>query len=485
MSSENQIYLTKINEVHYKVACNPGIAHELSEYFTFMIPGYRFTPAFRNKSWDGKIRLFNLRTGKIYVGLQKRIENFARDRDYTVDYIPDFSPTIDTAGALEFIESLNLPLMEKRDYQVDSFVHAINSTRGMIISPTGSGKSLLIYLILRYLQKKTLIIVPTTTLVHQMFSDFRDYGFDSEKHVHKVFSGEDKDSPKQVICTTWQSVYKLPKKWFDQFDLVIGDEAHLFKAKSLTSIMENLENCHYRYGLTGSLDGSLTNELVLEGLFGPIHRVTTTAKLMEQKILAELAVKCVILKHPEEIRKNFRGVKYSDEMAYIVQSKLRNKFLTNLIGTLDGNILLLFQFVDLHGKILFDRIRQKYPDTPTYFIHGGVDGEERDDIRKIVDAGQKAVMVASYQCFSTGINIKNLHHVVLGSPSKSRVRILQSIGRGLRTTDTKTKCTLWDISDDLSWKNRTNYTMKHSAERLKLYNDEQFNYKIFHLELKP
>lgn len=476
------IRLHKVNEVHYKVTCEPAIAQELNEYLTFMVPGYRFTPAYRNKIWDGRIRLFSLRTRTVYIGLIQRLENFAKERGYVLDYVPDFNKRLSAESATEFYKSLNLPI-EPRDYQTDAFTHCINNTRSLLLSPTASGKSLIIYLIARYLNQKTLIVVPTTTLVHQLESDFKDYGFDSETNVHKVYSGQEKNSGKQITLTTWQSIYKLPKSWFKDFRVVIGDEAHLFKAKSLTTIMENLESCPYRIGCTGSLDGSMTNEMVLEGLFGPTHRVTTTAKLMEEKVLAALKVKCLILKHPDEVRKTFKSVKYHDEMAYIVGCKARNNFLKTLVGTLDGNILLLFQFVDLHGKPLFEKIASKYPDVPTYLIHGGVDGKERDNIRKVVDKGQKAIMVASYATFSTGINIRNLHHVILASPSKSRIRVLQSIGRGLRKSETKTDCTLWDIGDDLTWKSRENYTMTHMAERIKLYNEEKFDYKIFNLEL--
>ena len=120
--------------------------------------------------------------------------------------------------------------MQPRDYQLDAFVHAVRERRSLLLSPTASGKSFIIYLLVRYYAKRTLIIVPTTSLVSQLASDFADYGFDSDKFVHRVFSGKDKVSKRPITISTWQSIYKLHKDYFSQFDVIIGDEAHLFKA---------------------------------------------------------------------------------------------------------------------------------------------------------------------------------------------------------------------------------------------------------------
>ena len=167
----------------------------------------------------------------------------------------------------------------------------------MLLSPTASGKSLIIYLLVRWFSSKTLIIVPTTSLVAQLQKDFKDYGYDSNKYVHEIMAGREKTTDVPIIISTWQSIYKMPKKWFDQFDVVIGYEAHLFKAKSLTSILTKLEDCKYRFGLTGTLDGSQTHRLVLEGLFGAVKQVTTTKELMDKSNLANLTSKALVRKH--------------------------------------------------------------------------------------------------------------------------------------------------------------------------------------------
>jgi superfamily II DNA or RNA helicase len=336
---------------------------------------------------------------------------------------------------------------------------------------------------MRKLLRQTLIIVPTTTLVHQMYSDFEEYGFNSEKYCHKIFSGKDKNTDKPVVITTWQSIYKLRKDWFKKFDVVIGDEAHLFKAKSLTSILEKMEDTEYRFGFTGTLDGTQTHKLVLEGLFGPAQKVISTKELMDSGTLADFKIKILALKYHDEIRKIVSKMDYQAEMDFLVSHEGRNKFIKNLALSLNGNTLLLFQYVDKHGRILEEMIKEEAGDRKVFFIHGGVKGEERDDIRGIVEKENNAIIVASYGTFSTGVNIKNLHSIIFASPSKSKIRNLQSIGRGLRKSDTKDSATLYDIADDLSWKSTSNFTLKHLMERVKIYDEEKFDYKLYSIGL--
>lgn len=352
-----------------------------------------------------------------------------------------------------------------------------------------SGKSFIQYMIAMYYQsvflsaKKTLMIVPTTGLVHQMHSDFVDYGLD-EKYMHCIFSGEEKNTNRPIVITTWQSIFRMPKQWFDQFGCVLVDECHLAKAQSLTGILTKLEHCAYRFGFTGSLDGSQTHALVIQGLLGPIKRVATTAELIEQKHLADFQIKAIVLKYSQETREQCKKMSYQQEMDFIVRNPARNRFLKNLVLSLEGNTLLLFQYVDKHGKLLYDDIKAAAGDRSVYFVHGGVEGDEREDIRKLVEQETNAIIIASAGTFSTGVNIKNLHNIVFASPSKSKVRNLQSIGRGLRKSDSKSKAVLYDIADDLSWKSKKNYTLLHFAKRVELYNEEKFPYKLYAVQLK-
>jgi superfamily II DNA or RNA helicase len=485
----NKIVITNINEVYVKVTCDEGVSYELREHFTFLVPGYQFTPQYRSKLWDGKVRLFDLRTYQIYRGLVPYIVKFCEDRDYEWEYDNEvYDEEFSIKEAQEFIQKLNLPV-EPRDYQIEAFIHAVRSRRALLLSPTASGKSLIIYLIMRYLYancnvKRTLIIVPTISLVTQLASDFSSYGFSSDELVHRIFGGQDKQTDKPIIISTWQSLYKLPKEYFKQFDFVVGDEAHLYKSKEISELMCKISNAKYRIGTTGTLDGTKTHKLVLEGLFGTVRKIITTKDLMDQGHIADFNIKCLILKHPDAMCQALKKSTYQQEIEYIILNEARNKFIANLSLSLKGNTLILYQYVDKHGKILYDMINKEVGDRKCFFVYGKTEGEVREEIRHIVEKEHDAIIIASYGTFSTGINIRNLHNIIFASPSKSRVRNLQSIGRGLRKSETKDSATLYDIADDLRHKKRDNFTLKHFAERIKIYSEEKFTFKIYKIELK-
>jgi superfamily II DNA or RNA helicase len=478
------IEIEVFDQTYNKIICDPGIGFELNEYFTFEVPGAKFMPAVRNKVWDGKIRLYNVMSCLLYAGLNKYVEEFANARGYQIIYKSDFSADeLSLKEATDFIQTLNLPSKyQPRDYQIGAFTHAVRNRRSLLLSPTASGKSFIIYLIARYYNARTLIIVPTTSLVSQLASDFTDYGFVSDWFVHRIFAGQDKQTDKPITISTWQSIYKMPKEYFQQFDVVIGDEAHLFKAKSLTGIMSKLNNCRYRFGFTGTLDGTQTHKLVLEGLFGPVRKVTTTAELIEQEHLTKFKIKAIILKYPDSICQQLSKVDYQTELDFLVRNNARNRFIMNLTLSLKGNTLLLFQFVEKHGKVLYDMMKDCGREV--FFVHGGVDGEDREHIRKLLETAQDAIVIASVGTFSTGVNIPSLRHLISASPSKSQVRVLQSIGRVLRKSAGKDGATLYDIADDLTWKNKKNFTITHFMTRIAIYNEENFDYKLYPVNLK-
>lgn len=494
MDSKEHVLIEKVNEVYLQVGCEKHLAKELSEFFTFFVPGHQFVPAFRNKIWDGKIRLFDLRNNNLYIGLLPYLEQFCVERNYTYSHSfveDEFS----VYHANKFIESLKIhgkgePL-EVREHQLNAFVHSMQSKRSLLVSPTASGKSLIIYLLFRQLQQyqnlKGLVIVPTTSLVEQLYSDFADYNNDNmEPYLHRIYQGKDKNTDKALTISTWQSLYKMPKEYFEQFDYVIGDEAHLFKAQSLTTILTSCINAKYRIGLTGTLDGTKTHKLVLEGLFGPVKQVTTTKQLIDKKQLAEFQIKCLVLKHDEDIAKELREKTYHEEIDYLISNEKRNKFIKNLAVSLQNNTLVLYQMVDKHGQILYDLIREtkNIGERKVFFVHGGTDTTDREEIRKIMEIENDAIVVASFGTFSTGINIRNLHNIIFASPSKSRIRNLQSIGRGLRQAEGKDIATLYDIADDLRVGKHMNFTLKHFVERTRIYNEERFPFKIYKIGLK-
>ena len=483
------LVISKSNEVFLKITTDPHIEYELRDHFTFEIPNAKFMPQYRGKNWNGEIHLFDMRSKRIYVGLLDKIVSFCKSYNYSYSFeenkfygLPfEINEEISYEGVKGYMGSICS--FSPRTYQVEGVYDALRHNRKLLISPTASGKSLMIYAIVRYYtdkRKKILVVVPTTSLVEQMVGDFRDYGWDTDSYCHKIYSGKEKYSDLPVTITTWQSIYKLDRKFFEDYEVVIGDEAHQFKSKSLIGIMTKLADAKYRFGFTGTLDGTQTHKWVLEGVFGPSYKVTQTAELMSQGHLATLDINCLVLKHSPQ---KFEA--FEDEVQYIINHDKRNSFIKNLAVDLKGNTLVLFQRVESHGAVLYDLINSSTKDTrKVFFIHGGVNTSERELVREITEKEDNAIIVASYGTFSTGINIKNLHNVIFASPSKSRIRNLQSIGRVLRKGKNKTKAVLYDISDDCTYGSRKNYTLNHLIERIKIYNEEDFNYEITTINLK-
>ncbi len=482
------ITLKKKNEVYVTVHSNEEYVHrELADYFTFEVPEAKYLKKNpRYKYWDGTIRLYSPSNGSLYHGLVDHLKTWANEKQYTVEYekndwygdIHEDNKFVSLPAVKTFMDKISK--IKPRDYQYHAVYEALKNNRRLLLSPTGSGKSLMIYSLVRYYtatSKKTLIVVPTTSLVEQMVNDFKEYGWNADAHVHKIYSGKDKNTDKPIIISTWQSIYKFPKRYFDDIDCVIGDEAHLFKSKSLTGIMTKLHNAKYRFGFTGTLDGSKTHKWVLEGLFGSYEQVTKTEELIKSGYLSKFRIKVLLCKHAPQ---HFES--YHDEMEYLVQHVGRNNLIKNLIKDINGNTLVLFNYIEKHGEPLYELINNNVDDArKVFFVHGATEVEDREEVRKITESESNAVIVASYGTFSTGINIKRLHNIIFASPSKSRIRNLQSIGRVLRKGEGKDIATLYDIADDIGGQN---YTLKHLNERVNIYNDENFKYEVIKVNLR-
>ncbi len=483
-----QLSIKKKNEVYLQIfSKEPHVHQELADYFTFEVPEAKYLKKNpRYKYWDGTIRLYSPKTGELYHGLRKHLQTWADEKQYSIQYekndwygdIVDDNKFVSLPAVKVFMDKIST--IKPRDYQYNAVYEALKTNRKLLLSPTGSGKSLMIYSIVRYYAataKKILIVVPTTSLVEQMVNDFISYGWNADDFVHKIYSGKDKTTDKPIIISTWQSIYKFPKRYFDDIDCVIGDEAHLFKSKSLTGIMTKLHNAKYRFGFTGTLDGSKTHKWVLEGLFGDCERVTKTDDLIKSGFLSKFRIKVLLCKHAPQ---HFDT--YHDEMEYLVEHKGRNNLIKNLVKDIEGNTLVLFNYVEKHGEPLYELINSNVdPSRKLFFVHGGTDVEDREEVRQITETEDNAIIIASYGTFSTGINIKRLHNIIFASPSKSRIRNLQSIGRVLRKGKGKDIATLYDIADDIGGQN---YTLKHLNERVTIYNEENFKYEVIRVNLR-
>lgn len=475
------VYINKINETYTKVISDPGIAAEIKEYFSYYPKNYKQMPQYRAGKWNGKMSLFNMRSRTILTGLIQEVIEFCEKNDYTYT-VNGLKPAYNFSvyDADQFIKSLNLPSSyEVRYYQRDALIEAVRYSRRFILSPTASGKSLIFYLLDRFYRTDTLLIVPTTNLVNQMYTDFAEYSDGlSNTWTHKIYEGQDKETHKRLVITTWQSIYRLPDEWFKRFKLVLGDEAHGFKASSLISIIEKLAHTGLRFGLSGTLDGSTVSERTLKGLFGNIYRTATTKELIDQKFLAPLTIKIIVLQHSNAPFFSNRN----DEQEYLMAHDKRNKFITKLALSLDGNSIVYFRFIEKHGDRLnasFQALRE--PHRPFYYITGETDPLDREDIRGLIEQSNNAILAASLGTFSTGANIKLINSILFTMMTKAQIQVLQSIGRGLRTHADKTGLVVYDIVDDLMYPGIVNKGMQDLAERLKIYKREKFPFKIYNI----
>ena len=493
------IDVESIDEVRYYVKAEKGLKQELRDYFSFMVPGAEYMPMFKRRLWDGKIRLYDILSSTLPRGLKTYLKKFCADRKYTLHVKETKNSLCSTEEQLlRFYDSLKVSVRKKdvrmHPHQQQAILHALNNHRSVIISPTGSGKSLIIYVLVRFLQtvigtdRKILILVPTVGLVNQMESDFFDYSgqdksWSCKKYIHKISAGEDKETNKQIIISTWQSIYKLPKEWFDKFDAIFFDECHQAKAESINFIGQKLSKAWFRIGTTGTLQQTQAHRLSIEGILGPAAQFINTKNLMNKGLLATLGIDCIMLKYTEAEKQLLKKQKYVDEIKWIVTNEQRNEFIKELALRTKGNTLILFNYVETHGKPLASLIEAAGSNRKVYLIHGKTEAEAREYIRRVVDREKDAILVASFGTTSAGINIVNLDNIIFASPTKSVIRLLQSIGRGLRVSEKKKTLKVYDIVDDLSWKSHKNHVYRHFEERVKIYKKEKFDYKIVSMEL--
>ncbi len=486
------ITVGKQNETFLMISCERHVAQELNEFFSFQVPGFQFMPQYRNKIWDGKIRLFNIKTQQLYTGLYDHLMKFAMQRHYPVKSdVVSVTSGLSDENINDFFKALNLHCKNKpiipRDYQIQSFTHCVKKERALLLSPTSSGKSLVIYSLIRWHQNfldkdKILILVPTTNLVTQMYNDFLDYSthdkWDGKGQCHMIYSGRDKKTDKQIVISTWQSLFRLPAPYFKQFGMVVGDEAHLCNANSLKGILEKMVSCRYRFGTTGTLTESKTHQFVLEGLFGQVYKAVTSKQLMKDKHISDLKIQCLLMQYPDAERDSQKKSTYKEEIDFLVSHTKRNNFICNLALDQKGNTLVLFNYVEKHGKVLMRMLLDKVSTRRVFFIAGETDVEQREEIRQATEGEEDAIIIASSGVLSTGVNIKNLQSLIFAHPYKAKIRNLQSIGRILRLDDKNNQAVLYDIVDDLHWKKRDNYGLKHWRERVKIYADEKFDYNF-------
>jgi len=485
------VHLQTLSNIHIKVCADPGIIMEMADAFTFFAPGYKYHPKFRAKFWDGKISLINRLNGVCYAGLVKKIKQFCDSREYTMTFDEGCQyDNISRQEVEDFIKSLDLPeWIEMREYQIDAVHKCVMAGKRLLLSPTSSGKSLIIHLIQEFYNKKTLIIVPNNGLVDQFKNDLVSYGctrsIDTSKQVSTKQSGVDAD----IFICTWQSLdngkTRASKQFMEQFEVVFADEAHGAKSTSMQKILSALVNCKNRFGTTGTLDGEKLTLYTVEGLLGPIYQNVTARELIDQGDATNIKIRCVVVKYPSAVAKEFRKSgrdgktpSYQEEIDWIVNNSQRTNLIRKLVNQHNGNRLVFFRFID-HGKALC----AAFGDQPNvFYVDGGV--KDREAIRVAVEEQEDAILIASGGTTSTGTSIKKLHYMFTTHPMKGRIKLLQSIGRMMRQHESKDVAIVYDIVDDMSTKSYKNFTLRHFEERAKIYDSEAFDYSIHYVTLK-
>jgi len=489
------ISIHKYNESFVFIKCDLDEAINISDNFSFYADNYFWNPKYKAGIWDGKIKLFNIKTGLFPIGLFDDLIKYCKKFNVLYKIIDKelFKKGIKLSNnkIYDFNNKIFKYKHEPYDFQIKAIQLILYHKRCIILSPTASGKSYIafyLFNILKYKYKdfKFLLIVPNTSLVEQMSTDFEEYAenwCDYSKYIKKIYSGQDKSLERPITISTWQSLQNMPKKFFYDFDCVICDEGHTAKAKELTNIMQNCINAKYKVAMSGTLQDSDIDKLQLNALFGKIYKVAKSKKLMKRGILSNLKIFGIILKYPKKIRELCKKMIWKDEVDFINSREEKIRFILNILKKKNNNSLVLFKSLNFGKKMR--KIFKKYlPNNRIFYVDGSILALERERIRKYTEKHNNIIILATFSTFSTGINIKNLHNIFFSESIKSSIKVIQSIGRLLRLHKSKDFAKLYDITDDLSWKKRLNYTLKHFLHRINIYDKEDFNYSIKEIKIK-
>lgn len=524
------VIIKKINESYLKLICDLDELITISDQFTFTPKNVWFMK--KNKPhWDGKIRLLS-RDGLLGIGNYTKLINVIESNGYNYKVEGDIKTPIKVSDETlrAFIKyKLNIDCdqlasegklnLEQLEYQIDASLMTFENNKNIILLPTGAGKSFAQFLVSNFCLhngfKKILIIVPTVNLVNQMEFDFLDYGksiSDYKDNIHKIYSGQEKNTSHPVHISTWQSARTFTKEHLASYDCIIVDECHSAESgKELASIISACTNAKIKLGMTGTLSGDKIKLEEVEALFGPVLRVTDrktnkdidTNLLIEKGILTDYEIKMLVFKYNDEDQKIFKdnlkrikktleekfpdGVpkkelqlaKYTYETEFLRENKFRTKKILQILGKLTGNSLVLFKNVE-YGERLAELADKYLKHKKVYLIYGDIDKNERERIRQIIDTETDVVLVGSVQIVSTGINIKSLQNLMVVQGSKSRIKLFQSLGRLLRKFKGKATSKVIDIVDDINGKN---FSYNHALLRLDMYKEQGSKYQIRDIQL--
>lgn len=488
------VIITNENNLYNKIIINDSLVFkDIIESFTFDDPNAKFSKAFKKGKWKGKRELISSKTGIFLSGLTPNVIECLKHKNISFSLEIDKKYNKNDISVDEIIEFSQL----KEKYssfndQLIALQFIIQEQKLIVQASTGSGKSLILYLAtqlnkLAY-DKKTLIITPRISLVSQLKKDFIEYTY-KDMFISEIYEGSEEDEKSDIYISTFQSLFNKPASWYEQFSSILVDECHQYAAKELKNILNKSfkQDKDKLIGFTGSLpaDDKIYENLTLKGLFHKIVKVNQTSQLIETNRLSKLKINVIVLNYKgKEIIKTYKNLKnlYKNEKNYLNTNLTRYKFICNLISSFDKNTLILFSSLENHGKLLFDFYNSHYNDNNSFLYYSGTDLEERERIRNFTENNDKVKIFATFSIFSTGINIKNLYNIVFVESSKSKITILQSIGRGLRTHLENKQLNIYDLVDNIDYEgmiDTMSYGNRHLLQRLKIYTEEQYPYEIY------
>ena len=485
----SDLIIEKVNSSCVHLVCEDGLSHRFYNVFSAYAPGYRFNPRFKLHVWDGKVRCYNPITQILPIGLLNNLLIWCDQHKIEYSMQGFDKPLRDNIDKEELEKQMNSYItagFRARDYQVNAVHAALTNRRGVLLSCTGSGKSLMIYTFLRYLLDnkdvhRAILIVPSVSLVEQMFSDFRDYGWDDlEDHVEMLYSGKKPTFKKEILISTWQSLEKEDPEFFEVYDACVVDECHQAKCNVVTRLLKLMHNAEYKIGTSGTLPTEISEQLQINSVIGNVLFELKSCELIARGYLTKLNIAAIFLKYPLSFIEENKERTYPEEVKMVEEYPNRNKVLNFIIDHTSpmNNMLILVNHRN-HLKDVEDYLHKNYPEKKVSIITGDVKAKVREEIRIGIEDEDGTILLATYQTMSTGVNIPKLHAIMLFSNSKSRIKVLQSIGRGLRKHNSKNKVIIYDIVDDLSYKKRTgriakNYCMQHFDERSSYYIEQEF-----------
>lgn len=485
----SDLIIEKVNSSCVHLVCEDGLSHRIYNVFSAYAPGYRFNPRFKMHVWDGKVRCYNPMSQILPIGLLNNLLVWCDQHNiqYSLQGFKDgLTDKIDKEDLEKQMNSYITAGFQARDYQVNAVHAALTNRRGVLLSCTGSGKSLMIYTFLRYLLDnkdvhRAILIVPSVSLVEQMYSDFQDYGWDDlEDHVEMLYSGKKPTFKKEILISTWQSLEKEDQEFFEVYDACVVDECHQAKCSVVTRLLKLMHNAEYKIGTSGTLPTEISEQLQINSVIGNVLFELKSCELIARGYLTKLNIAAIFLKYPEAFIAENKERTYPEEVKMVEEYPNRNKVLNFIIDHTSpmNNMLILVNHRN-HLRDVETYLHENYPDKKVSIITGDVKAKVREEIRTGIEDEDGTILLATYQTMSTGVNIPKLHAIMLFSNSKSRIKVLQSIGRGLRKHNSKNKVIIYDIVDDLSYKKRTgriakNYCMQHFDERSNYYIEQEF-----------